>query len=130
MSTRSILAAPVRGRFQYIYCHYDGYPSGVGTILQEFYESRGLVLSLLALGDISTLGAGVDCGTRAYHRDCGEGLVLRHATDLDCLVASGFDQLGADYIYLFRGRWRVLGYGSRDTRKWRTIRQALVEERR
>jgi len=40
----------------YIYCHWDGYPSHNGTILQEHYNTPEKVDALLVLGDMSVLG--------------------------------------------------------------------------
>lgn len=39
-----------------IYCHYDGYPSYVGSILSKYYNTTARVLALIELGDISCLG--------------------------------------------------------------------------
>lgn len=39
-----------------IYCHYDGYPSGVGRILDRYYKDKNTVEKLINLGDISVLG--------------------------------------------------------------------------
>ena len=36
-----------------IYCHFDGYPSGVGKTLMENYQAREKVEALISLGDIS-----------------------------------------------------------------------------
>lgn len=73
-----------------IYCHWDGYVSGVGTILQLAYNTAEKVEELLKLGDLSSLGYyiipeegkehSVD-GERqedvclAYHRDRGEEFI-------------------------------------------------------
>lgn len=38
-----------------IYCHWDGYIEGVGTVLQLFYNTPEKIEKLLALGDISSL---------------------------------------------------------------------------
>ena len=43
-----------------IYCHFDGYPEGVGKILKEHYDTLSKVKELLKLGDISTLGTFYD----------------------------------------------------------------------
>ena len=40
-----------------IYCHFDGYPEGVGAILDEHYADPAKLDALLALGDLSQLGA-------------------------------------------------------------------------
>ena len=48
------------GKVKSIYCHWDGYPEGVGRKLLHHYKSRKQVLDLLELGDISSLGSFYD----------------------------------------------------------------------
>ena len=43
------------GSVQYVYCHWDGYPTHNGRILLEHYSSRERVEQLLALGELSSL---------------------------------------------------------------------------
>jgi hypothetical protein len=74
------------GTVEAIYCHWDGYPSGVGRILKAHYSDRQRALELLDLGDISVLEALLSTSlphsfekpqpgvTIAYHRDRGEAL--------------------------------------------------------
>jgi len=38
-----------------IYCHFDGYPEGVGATLLEHWTDPAKVRALIALGDISVL---------------------------------------------------------------------------
>lgn len=44
------------GSYDYIYCHWDGYPSHSGKILFEYYRTPEIVRELISLGDISSLG--------------------------------------------------------------------------
>ena len=45
-----------------IYNHSDGYPSGLGRMLRDYYGTAEKVACLIALGDISYIGAApVDC---------------------------------------------------------------------
>ena len=61
MSTRSWIAheASLQGNaggvVQYVYSHYDGYPSGVGLALLQHYNAKGKALELISGGDISIL---------------------------------------------------------------------------
>lgn len=118
MGTRSRIAAKnADGAFTSIYCHWDGYPSGVGATLAEHYKDEAKVRALLALGDISSLGdeIGEQHGfddrshpnwTTAYGRDRGE-------TDIQGEVSNGIDALnkltrecGGEYLYVFAdGAW-------------------------
>jgi hypothetical protein len=57
MGTRSTIAIELDdGSVQQIYCHYDGYLSGVGKTLLEEYSDPAKLLELIQHGDISVLG--------------------------------------------------------------------------
>ena len=56
MATRSLIALDNGSVFTSIYCHWDGYLSGVGRILLENYTDINDVEELFDLGDLSTLG--------------------------------------------------------------------------
>lgn len=87
MSTRSqICFEAANGEVTVNYCHFDGYPSGVGMTLLTHYTDLEKVKALIALGGISSLDKDVgekhlyedhDLSkklgwTTAYHRDRGE----------------------------------------------------------
>lgn len=86
MSTRSSIAAKLtNGDVGIIYCHFDGYPlGGVGSTLQEHYQDQTKIEGLIALGNLSVLGASILCPKGhsfdnkieghcvAYRRDRGE----------------------------------------------------------
>ena len=56
MATRSTIAMEHRdGTIRSVYCHWDGYPAGVGAILREHYTDPAKIEQLLDLGDISSL---------------------------------------------------------------------------
>jgi len=58
MGTRSAIGKfNPNGTMTLIYCHWDGYPSYNGRILNEHYKTLEDVDKLLALGDLSSLGA-------------------------------------------------------------------------
>lgn len=60
MATRSLIAyansTDENTSGKWIYCHYDGYLSGVGQQLFSFYKNQEDVKTLISLGDISYLG--------------------------------------------------------------------------
>ena len=61
MSTRCRIAIEQEdGTIKSIYCHHDGYKSGVGKTLRTHYTNPDKVQALIALGDISTLGTFYD----------------------------------------------------------------------
>jgi len=57
MATRSTIAIQYEdGTIESVYCHNDGYLSGVGETLLENYTTPEKVEEILALGDHSSLG--------------------------------------------------------------------------
>lgn len=116
MATRSYIG--VRNSddtVDYIYCHYDGYPSNNGKILVENYNDPTKVNQLLRLGDLSVLGT--EIGEKhlglslsalsrnwclAYGRDRGESDTEVKTRPFSELINDD----GVDYVYVFyRGIW-------------------------
>lgn len=58
MSTRSAIAwyDPTFKTAMSVYCHWDGYPEGVGRTLLDYYNDESRVKSLVSLGDLSYVG--------------------------------------------------------------------------
>lgn len=56
MSTRSYIGKWDGDSIKAIYCHFDGYPNGVGRMLKEHYNSDDKIDELISLGGISSLG--------------------------------------------------------------------------
>lgn len=56
MATRSQIGIVNKdGTIRCVYCHWDGYPSNNGKILQEHYTNAQKINTMLDLGDISSL---------------------------------------------------------------------------
>jgi len=56
MSTRSRIGV-IRGeKIESVYCHFDGYPTGVGATLAAHWMDPEKVDALIGLGDLSALG--------------------------------------------------------------------------
>jgi hypothetical protein len=57
MATRSFIARynPDTNDYTAIYCHWDGYPEGVGVTLRDHYTTDEKVKFLIDNGDISSL---------------------------------------------------------------------------
>ena len=133
MSTRSNIAVEhCNGTVSDIYCHSDGYISEVGTTLFKCWKSTSQLRSLVALGDISSLGDHLG-DTKAYHRDRGDekSPARTHATVHDYInksedIAYRRDW-GYEYLYLFsrKSGWMVKEYDL----PWRPLYLALVEEK-
>jgi predicted CxxxxCH...CXXCH cytochrome family protein len=111
------------GTYTAVYCHSDGYPEGVGTMLLAHYATWDRVAALLALGNLSVLneriGSKQDFGSYrwemgtclAYGRDRGE-------TGQQAQVYRSLAHLGriadGDPVYIARAdaggvRWWMLG---------------------
>ena len=100
------------GKIRAIYCHYDGYPEGVGQTLADYYATTERVEALLDLGNLSylrqELGEKQDFNNRkthnenwslAYGRDRGE-------TEQE---AQEFDYVGG-YLEYARNSWAEFAY--------------------
>jgi hypothetical protein len=123
MATRSRIGMEQEdGSVKSIYCHFDGYPSHNGRILNESFKDHDKVKSLIDLGDISFLRREVEPTgphsfdspqkgvTVAYHRDRGES----HNLKKDKSVSAFFALQDESYIYMFtqEGEWLVRSSGS------------------
>jgi len=73
MSTRSTIAYhnPNTGRVEQVYCHSDGYLSGVGQMLLEHYSNESDAMNTVREGDMSVLGPTMKESV-VYRRDRGE----------------------------------------------------------
>ena len=79
-----------------VYCHFDGYPSGVGAELREKFTTYESVLNLILLGGLSFL---ID-NVKAYHNWRNENLEIAKVQG-DIPPSSG-----CDYTYVFEnGKW-------------------------
>jgi hypothetical protein len=111
-----------------IYCHFDGYPDGVGQKLMGHYQNREKVESLIELGDISYIAPNVtpsgphsfDEPERgvvvAYHRDRGEEYCdPRVDASVSQFVSSDVEEYG--YLFTEEGEWLFVNghLGSDDT---------------
>jgi len=118
MATRSLIGKlNSDNTVNYIYCHWDGYPSHNGAILQEHYNTPEKVDALLALGDLSSLGNELgekhDFDSKpnknwctAYGRDRGEDNSEMATTTLEDYPS---ENESTEYHYLFTNEgWKVV----------------------
>ncbi|WDA36427.1 hypothetical protein [Sphingobium sp. YC-XJ3] len=140
MSTRSRIGIQdADGSIRSVYCHSDGYLSGVGDTLINHYADPEKVEALIALGDLSCLGeeigeahdfdeprwgfqqgynaeraAQIKNWTVSYHRDRKEPLrIEKSPTEADYLKAA--EASWGEYVYLLRdGQWLVHSYPGRE----------------
>jgi hypothetical protein len=121
MATRSRIGIEHEdGTVESIYCHWDGYPSNNGNILQEDYRDPKKVEELIKLGDISSLApevkapkghsfeTPVDGVVVAYCRDRGEGYNPgRIDSSIEAYFKSDVEEYG--YVFTKEGKWLVNG---------------------
>lgn len=136
MATRSAIGMrTVTGQITAVYCHWDGYPSNNGRILQEHYTDPDKIVELITLGGISSLRPEIgvkhpfskfECKdgeydealyedmTTFYHRDRGEDLEVRVFNDaMDFVENFGWS---VEYYYLWNGKeWLVNAYQQKST---------------
>ena len=140
MGTRSLIGKlNDDGTVTAVYCHWGGYISNNGAILNDHYQDAAKVDALLALGDLSSLGnevgeqhdfdwrmqligdpsvskAQIDNDPRhswcnAYGRDRGETGTEAHVEPTEVDFWASRKKYGAEYLYLFsRDEWRVKAY--------------------
>lgn len=101
MGTRSFIAMYDEDTAKYhaVYCHWDGYPEGVGLTLRFNYDTPMKVRELVSLGDFSSLRDTIE-ETQA------ESYKVRGDTDVDTLVFSTSSEMESYY----RGCWCEYGY--------------------
>ena len=108
MATRSVIAKLNDNGLEAIYCHYDGYLSNNGKILDQHYTDEDKVNDLIRKGDISSLKDTIE-DTIFYHRDRGEK--YRHAEQLkdeNDLLTHAFEECDAEVVYMYAfGSWYV-----------------------
>jgi len=102
MSTRSYIGRLTEDKqVFFVYCHFDGYPSGVGRILREHYYRPEDVSNLLSFGNISVLATVIE-DTIFYGRDRKEPNQEQIQETYDEFLPSiGSGYSGVDYKYLF-----------------------------
>lgn len=71
MATRCQISAVIsEGLAGCIYVHFDGYPGGVGNILQHYYTDTDKIAELIALGDCSSIGKSIkECDPYSQYPD-------------------------------------------------------------
>jgi hypothetical protein len=117
MATRSRIAIENQdGTVDSIYCHWDGYLSGVGETLMDHYSDREKLEKLLELGNLSALEATLE-DTIAYCRDRGDDLKFKTFSNMEELFNKGFI-MDEEFVYCFTkdSIWLVNENGSSSVR--------------
>lgn len=99
MATRSTIGVTQEdGTIKAIYCHWDGYPEGVGAGLATYYNSKEQAEALISLGGFSALHETLEeTKAGAYG---GESDSARTFTDVQDWLKN-FNS-GEEYFYLYR----------------------------
>ncbi len=119
MGTRCGIALKSGETYQTIYCHYDGYPNYMLSMLRKNYNSLELAAKLISYGDASCIKKKLEpTGTTHtfmrpedgvcvfYHRDRGEDWTSCAPT---CYTESELlKQTHFKYIYYFEDEWKQL----------------------
>lgn len=91
----------------YIYCHFDGYPSGVGATLKAHYQSTEKIRNLINGGGISYLGKEVPSqDLKDFVAKIKVKLIEYNMkpTDINDLVYNNFDKIDVTCSYaMWRG---------------------------
>ena len=110
MATRSRIALKLNdGRYMSIYAHWDGHPGTRGPILTEHYSDYDTVLSLMNMGDVSSLGMNF-MDTIFYNRDRHEELNYSLHDDYKALLREYHSD--EEYMYIFE---KGIGWSVIDT---------------
>jgi hypothetical protein len=125
MGTRSTIALEFAdGTVEQVYCHWDGYLSNNGKILQESYMDPFKVKELVERGGMSSLDSEVDgC---SFYTERGEELCVNKYKD----IAEYFGECqGEEYDYILRNvegvaTWFVRCYTTNG--KWVTMGNASM----
>ena len=123
MSTRSFIITKTEdGKYKGVYCHFDGYPEGVGKKLDRYYTNQEIVDKLISFGDLSVLAKNIEPASNQrhnfehkaenvcvfYHRDRGDAW-----DECKPRIFNDEDEIfnkctGVDYIYIFSNNcWKV-----------------------
>lgn len=109
MATRSFISRfnPETEMYESIYCHWDGYPQGVGVTLRDNYSYGDEPAVLMTFGDISSLKP-------TLFETMKETYKLRGDSDVDAKIFRFMSEM----IEHYRGMWCEYGYIFRDG-KWK-----------
>jgi len=103
MGTRSFIAIKDNDTIKGVYCHWDGYPEGVGAVLNEHYNDAERAKELISKGDMSSLAPTLDASV--FYTSRGEPLKVSTLVSEEQLTIKA-KGCGSEYLYLFKdNKW-------------------------
>jgi hypothetical protein len=108
MATRSFIARfnPDTEMYESIYCHWDGYPQGVGVTLRDCYDIDEKVKFLIDNGDISSLRDTVVETKEEAYRNRGDSDVDAKIFRFMSEIIEYYRNMSCEYGYIWRdGKW-------------------------
>ena len=142
MGTRSRIGVMHGDKCKSVYCHWDGYLSGVGAVLLAHYDSSK-ANHLVAMGDMSSLRPLIEVPEGVIHNfdEPSEDVTVfykrdRKESNVDFKVDNSFeefleqcDNCGAEYYYVMEdGEWFVGTVGGKFDSRLISLKQALAAE--
>lgn len=128
MSTRSYIAMKRGGKYEGVYCHWDGYPEHNGNILNTYYKNPQNILELLNNGDLSILERKITPNSDLphtfenpqrdvclfYYRDRNEDKKYTSKKSFETIedLLNSAKESWAEYIYIFEDNmWTFYSIG-------------------
>lgn len=124
MATTSTIAVQhADGSVSQIYCHFDGYLSGVGKKLLAHYNTLEQAEALVAMGGASCIRETLET-SEFYHRNSREELTVeKYSSWADYFLNACTE--GYDYVFTPDAGWLVMTYR---TDRYLPITEALERE--
>jgi len=101
MGTRSRIGVQLpNGKVKSVYCHWDGYPDGVGADLKNLgFTNVNEVLSFIDMGSRSTVDD-------SYHEMRGEEIVTQLDDSVEEYMNSDLEEYG--YLFTPDNKWKLI----------------------
>jgi len=101
MATRSRIGVELpSGKVKSVYCHWDGYPSGVGKDLKrKGFKNTDEVLEFINKGDRSKV-------SESYNEMRGEDIVTQMNDSVNEYMNSDLEEYG--YLYTLNNGWKLV----------------------
>jgi hypothetical protein len=99
MATRSLISIKNSDdTYDAVYCHFDGYPDGVGYKLAQHYTDEDKIRALVASGSMSSLASEVnDC---TFYISRGEPL-KNYKKESRASLEKRAESAWCEYLYIF-----------------------------